>query len=1145
MATIDIRANVTCSLGDLISGSISDDYIQNNGLVKTKGSVELKGVLTPAVGTAVTFRYDRGSTSTKVPRKLRVLSSFADPFRQVTKVELGCKLTYFQNVTPAPTVDGKAAETSGRQQQCLNGYAEYPANSPVTIPVSAAGVMQTCLTKLGITASRSPLTNRFNVEKFDLSAGYVQVLADLLYSEGYFGYLDKDEVLQVRSLTAEAGNGPVIDASSLIDLDAIGVGELPGEAVVVRYNALKLSGDIDTTDQLAGQQRNWEEEEVVGTPQQVEVRYTTSTGTSAAQSFSYVPYSRTVTTYGQDESWDDTTCVIASSSGEGADLSNSVIRRVTTQRTILAESANNYCAQLFSAGFAVAGNMEGTITRNEAYKYDGKGQLIEQISEVYEPFFKWAGGIGVEFVYDANGTSVHVTLGTGNVLVERTVVEYTNIYAPQPAVVRLKPGETLEPAVEAQKVTTTTYQNWALTAGGQQGSASIKELAPFTTAAALAAWLNSTSGVLVMVDCQVRTQRGRGGVAGQVRPPKALRLGQANGTTVETTAQLAYSMGSASSERFVSFSMPYQSDDIHTATGAIVKGDAGAKALRFGRIQNRLLLGNRNGVSVQVPPNKLPASPFDPLYLSNGALMVQYRANATNWAFSSNGIVCSVDALYWGVAGGTGTSWVPVAPGITTFPPLPAVVDNSPANVIGNVANVGSTPQAQLDAAFPAAVAGDGVQDQATGDYWVTDGSSWSNKGPSPGPAANVPSLVPPWNEQVPMEGITRTGLVFQDYAYPLVLGTTDLGALVTRTTMLIGARLVAEPASYVVTGQPAAFSRGHGMQAAAGTFVLSGFAAGSKGSYSIGANVGSFTLNGQVALLKRGKISLSAAVGTFALTGQTAAFSTAVTMKAQAAVFTVTGQPAGQRQTRVLSAAAGVFNMTGQQANIGLADPSFSSVSLLMHMDGTSGSTVFTDSSSNHFAVTPGGNAQITTTQSKFGGASAAFDGTGDYLSVPDAAAFAFGAGAFTIEAWVRFSATAGAFTIASQFATTTTNYSWSYSWTNTNNGPTFTYSTTGTTRTAATRTFIVTANTWYHFAVTRSANSLYFFADGALLGTVAMTAGATLFDSTAPVLIGAGSSTTPASFMNGYIDDLRITKGVARYTAAFIPPTKAFSDL
>ena len=73
--------------------------------------------------------------------------------------------------------------------------------------------------------------------------------------------------------------------------------------------------------------------------------------------------------------------------------------------------------------------------------------------------------------------------------------------------------------------------------------------------------------------------------------------------------------------------------------------------------------------------------------------------------------------------------------------------------------------------------------------------------------------------------------------------------------------------------------------------------------------------------------------------------------------------------------------------------------------MDGTDGSTTFTDAIGTH-TVTAVGNAQIDTAQYKFGGASGLFDGTGDYLTIPDHADFNFGAGDFTIDFWVRFNA-------------------------------------------------------------------------------------------------------------------------------------------
>ena len=83
-------------------------------------------------------------------------------------------------------------------------------------------------------------------------------------------------------------------------------------------------------------------------------------------------------------------------------------------------------------------------------------------------------------------------------------------------------------------------------------------------------------------------------------------------------------------------------------------------------------------------------------------------------------------------------------------------------------------------------------------------------------------------------------------------------------------------------------------------------------------------------------------------------------------------------------------------------ADEYFQNVSLLLHGNGTNGSTTITDNSPTPKTVTAFGNAQISTTQSKFGGASIAFDGTGDYLDVGSNSAFGYGLSDFTIELWV-----------------------------------------------------------------------------------------------------------------------------------------------
>jgi hypothetical protein len=123
---------------------------------------------------------------------------------------------------------------------------------------------------------------------------------------------------------------------------------------------------------------------------------------------------------------------------------------------------------------------------------------------------------------------------------------------------------------------------------------------------------------------------------------------------------------------------PYVSDDRFTKSGNkyyAFPSNARSTARLYGETQNRLLLGNRYGMNVQTGPDILPAAPFSPVIISANGLSALYRTNGTSWAISADGIVVSSDLLFWGAVAGTGTFWFPVAPGITTLPTAPAVVN--------------------------------------------------------------------------------------------------------------------------------------------------------------------------------------------------------------------------------------------------------------------------------------------------------------------------------------------------------------------------------------------------------------------------------------------------------------------------------------
>jgi len=184
-------------------------------------------------------------------------------------------------------------------------------------------------------------------------------------------------------------------------------------------------------------------------------------------------------------------------------------------------------------------------------------------------------------------------------------------------------------------------------------------------------------------------------------------------------------------------------------------------------------------------------------------------------------------------------------------------------------------------------------------------------------------------------------------------------------------------------------------------------------------------------------------------------------------------------------------------------------------------------------------GNAQVSTTQAKWGSSSMYFDGTGDYLKFANNNAFAFGAGNFTVEYWIyplSFSVNATVFDTRLT-GSSTTGYS-DYISITTGNFNLYLGNST-----VFTSTFGLTLNTWTHIAVCRSGTSLRVFINGVQNGST-LTNSINMTDTAC--LVGTNRGTAAGSigsaYVNGYIEDLRITKGVARYTANFTAPTAAF---
>lgn len=225
--------------------------------------------------------------------------------------------------------------------------------------------------------------------------------------------------------------------------------------------------------------------------------------------------------------------------------------------------------------------------------------------------------------------------------------------------------------------------------------------------------------------------------------------------------------------------------------------------------------------------------------------------------------------------------------------------------------------------------------------------------------------------------------------------------------------------------------------------------------------------------------------------------------------------------------------------------DPFFSYVTLLLHCDGISGARDYIDSSSYNRTLTETGSNSLSNVRVKFGTASAFFNDGG--IQVPDSASMELGSSQWCIEWWVYptsygpgilckyFSATPpspvpiainctggpGTERIRIRLSSDGITYGFDQTFPSSGGGA-------------------YTINTWTHMAVTFDGTTLRAFSNGVLIGSAACST--TVQNTTNEWQIGRDKST--GTYVNGNLDDIRVTIGVPRYIANFTPPAAAFPN-
>ena len=218
------------------------------------------------------------------------------------------------------------------------------------------------------------------------------------------------------------------------------------------------------------------------------------------------------------------------------------------------------------------------------------------------------------------------------------------------------------------------------------------------------------------------------------------------------------------------------------------------------------------------------------------------------------------------------------------------------------------------------------------------------------------------------------------------------------------------------------------------------------------------------------------------------------------------------------------------------VGDLYFPQTELLLPFDGVNGATTTSDLSNKNHTLTFGGTAQLSTAQSKFGGTSLLLDGNSDYVNAGGSnSSFTWGTSDFTIECWIYLNSI-GAYENIFSHSSPSVGIEWGLDGSSgfkiyMGGGSWFVNGT-------VTSSSGISTGQWIHVALVRNGSNFDTYVNGTKGGTTASSATSISAPSNNPYI---GCNRGTGGFIDGYIDDFRITIGRARYTSSFTAPTTA----
>jgi hypothetical protein len=707
---LDVRAQVICNLGPVISGSVRDDHIQGQGLIYTTGEVVIAGLITPAKGERVTLGYvtPDGSRVARFPRShFKVVQAFANPLSNQTQVRLANDLAYEKG-------KGGGAVSSN----LLDGLNRGTLKTASAMNLREAA--QLICSRVGITV-KSLGTWAINKQITALnSEDYVETLSDMLASAGHVGYLTSENELEAVPYAELPTNGPVLTFAKVVDINP-------------------NTGGVDFTENPTGSGTAKKEEE-----QPLQSLYTPGVhvGGGALGSFSASWDNNGVSTStrvqvtlksGATATFPVTETVVTSE--RRAEPDNRTLERIS-QTTTARVKVNSQLVQDFLNNGSSGHGATTLVTSRKVDQYEyqridppapTEEELAQQEQEIQTAIANLVANDPLTTNVNPSAqysivllpklptfrVSLHVateTISYVEALGRIGIKDYTRLSS-------IPTGEGVSSVIRIQHLygerikreVKTTYVAYGLTQMGQQAISKAANLIRVDTITGkvdpepfISQFFRLVLEDFEVVARDLPPEADDNPVPEYLKPYQSADVVIQGGSRIQVGEQPELR---ANNSRV--FSVPFLPDDVVNDDGSITGGNAASAAAGYAEQQNRLLIGHRLGLQVTTGLGLLPTNPLAPFHISSNGITATYRLNGASWAFDANSCMVSTDALYWGLAGGdvSGPRWTPVAPGTTALPTPPAVVDNGPqqpANSITVIEPVDVSDQAAINALLDA-----------------------------------------------------------------------------------------------------------------------------------------------------------------------------------------------------------------------------------------------------------------------------------------------------------------------------------------------------------------------------------------------------------------------------------------------------------